>query len=452
MSSRLEKMNPDTSKPDERRKMTDSELIYGWIENGESTLLRGPSGIGKTQRIRAMYPDVIELKLTNSMFPEKVVGSTNIQTGEEIPPNYAKQVILESATDEEREDIEKNIQELYKIADEIFERSKVSDEKIVILLDELLNVNPNIQSLVYTLVLNRFVEVGKGIKLPKNVVVVATGNPKEYSKAANDLAKPLEKRFDHILDMQPKVGEWLIEFAIPKKLHPAVISFILTNYEQNSCSEKIEDMSYFYEEDKDEYTDEVKDRKNDPRSWEAISRIVKNFEENLKAGKYTGMNVEDIFLRTIGTKLGKVWTQNFFDFYNILTLSPEDVVKGYESEDGFSKDDLPQTDAEKFIYATQLLTADETQVELCRRFISKYCSKDYVELFDRYWAGNNIDRLEMINKMNDNKNGDKKRKSFGFRNFSEFVQNGIKGFTDVGEEYNGHRLQLEKGEDKDVRE
>ena len=53
MRSRLQKMNPDTSKPDEVRKMTDTELIHSWIENGESLLLRGPSGIGKTQRNRS---------------------------------------------------------------------------------------------------------------------------------------------------------------------------------------------------------------------------------------------------------------------------------------------------------------------------------------------------------------------------------------------------------------
>ena len=82
------------------------------------------------------------------------------------------------------------------------------------LLDELLNVKPAVQSLVYTLVLNKFVETGKGLKLPANTVIVATGNQKKYSSVAEDLAEPLEKRFDHILDMEPKVNEWLYEYAI----------------------------------------------------------------------------------------------------------------------------------------------------------------------------------------------------------------------------------------------
>ena len=32
--------------------MTDTEIIHNWIEVGESVLLRGPSGIGKTERIK----------------------------------------------------------------------------------------------------------------------------------------------------------------------------------------------------------------------------------------------------------------------------------------------------------------------------------------------------------------------------------------------------------------
>ena len=164
------------------------------------------------------------------MFPEKVVGSMNLQTGQNIPPDFAKQAILACATDEEAKLISENVQNLYDLADEIYERSKNSDEKIVILLDELLNVKPAVQSLVYTLVLNRLVETGKGLKLPKNTVVVATGNQKKYSNVAEDLAEPLEKRFDHIFDMQPKVGEWISEYAIPNKIHPSVIGYILSKY------------------------------------------------------------------------------------------------------------------------------------------------------------------------------------------------------------------------------
>ena len=192
--SRLQKLNPDKTKEASRARMTDTEIIQNWIESGESVLLRGPSGIGKTERIKSLYPDLIYIKLTNNMFPEKVVGSVNLQTGQSIPPDFAKTAILQEATEEERKMVEENLQSIFDIADTIYERSKTSDKKVVIMLDELLNVKPAVQSLVYTLVLNRMVEIGKGLKLPDNVVVVATGNQKKYSVVAEDLAEPLEKK------------------------------------------------------------------------------------------------------------------------------------------------------------------------------------------------------------------------------------------------------------------
>ena len=92
--TRLERLNPDRTKPEDRSKMTDTEIIQNWIDEGESVLLRGPSGIGKTDRIKSLYPDLIYMKLTNNMFPEKVVGSVNLQTGESIPPDFAKTAIM----------------------------------------------------------------------------------------------------------------------------------------------------------------------------------------------------------------------------------------------------------------------------------------------------------------------------------------------------------------------
>lgn len=145
--SRLQKLNPDKTKPAERAKMTDTEIIHNWIEAGESVLLRGPSGIGKTERIKSLYPDLIYMKLTNNMFPEKVVGSVNLQTGQSIPPDFAKTAIMQEATEEERKMVEENIQSIFDIADTVYERSKDSDKKVVIMLDELLNVKPAVQSI-----------------------------------------------------------------------------------------------------------------------------------------------------------------------------------------------------------------------------------------------------------------------------------------------------------------
>ena len=433
--SRLQKLNPDQTKTANRTRMTDTEIIQNWIEAGESVLLRGPSGIGKTERIKTLYPNLIYMKLTNNMFPEKVVGSVNLQTGQSIPPDFAKTAIMQEATEEERKLVEENIQNIYDVADTVYERSKESDKKVVIMLDELLNVKPAVQSLVYTLVLNRMVEIGKGLKLPDNVVVVATGNQKKYSVVAEDLAEPLEKRFDHILDMEPKVGEWITEYAIPQKIHPSVIGYMLSKYNNSGKSEDIQDIGYFYEEPDvgEEHLDRngCKGRTNDPRGWTSISNTLYNFERNLEQGKYEGKDVEDIIQRSISSKLREEWAAEFFDFYNLPTLTPEEVTKGMG--EGYTQADLPRDISERFAYMTALITADETQVEACREFIRKYCDPEYLEIYDIYWAGNDERRQEKISELQEMTS-----LLHTSKGTKSFAQDGASRYTDIGQMYSSY--------------
>ena len=396
--TRLEKLNPDQTPARERRRMTDTEMIKSWIDSGQSVLLRGPSGIGKTERIKKLYPDLIYIKLTNNMFPEKVVGSMNLQTGQAIPPDFAKQAFLSCATDEEKKLIQENVQNLYDLSETIYERSKTSEGKVVIMLDELLNVKPAVQSLVYTLVLNKLVETGKGLKLPANTVVVATGNQKKYSQVAEDLAEPLEKRFDHILDMQPKVGEWIYEYAIPEKLHPSVIGYIFSKYQENRHSEKIERMGYFYEEPEvgEDNLDQngCRGRTNDPRGWSSISNTLYAFEEDLKNGKFVGKDVEKLLKVSLNSKLRDEWAEEFFDYYNHPTITVEEVV-----EQRYSQVELPRDINEKFATMAGLLDASNEQVGACREFIKRYCSPEYLAVYDIYWAGNDEKRMEKISEL-----------------------------------------------------
>lgn len=433
--SRLQKLNPDKTKQASRVRMTDTEIIQNWIEAGESVLLRGPSGIGKTERIKSLYPDLIYMKLTNNMFPEKVVGSVNLQTGQSIPPDFAKTAIMQEATEEERAMVEENLQNLFAIADTVYERSKESDKKVVIMLDELLNVKPAVQSLVYTLVLNKMVEIGKGLKLPDNVVVVATGNQKKYSSVAEDLAEPLEKRFDHILDMEPKVGEWITEYAIPHKIHPAVIGYMLSKYNSSGKSEAIQDIGYFYEEPDvgEQHLDAngCKGRTNDPRGWTSISNTLYNFERNLEAGRYKGKDVEDIIQRSIESKLRMEWASEFFDFYNLPTLTPEEVTQGIGK--GYTQAELPRDISERFAYMTALITADEKQVEACREFIRKHCDPEYLSIYDIYWAGNDERKMERIAELQE-----QALSLHTGMEAEQFAQDGLSAYTGIGQMYSSY--------------
>lgn len=447
--SRLQKLNPDKTKQRERVRMTDTEIIQNWIEAGESVLLRGPSGIGKTERIKSLYPDLIYMKLTNNMFPEKVVGSVNLQTGQSIPPDFAKTAIMQEATEEERKMVEENIQSIFDIADTVYERSKESDKKVVIMLDELLNVKPAVQSLVYTLVLNRMVEIGKGLKLPDNVVVVATGNQKKYSSVAEDLAEPLEKRFDHILDMEPKVGEWITEYAILHKIHPTVIGYMLSKYNNSGKSEALQDIGYFYEEPEvgEQHLDAngCKGRTNDPRGWTSISNTLYNFERNLEAGRYEGKNVEDIIQRSIESKLRMEWASEFFDFYNLPTLTPEEIVQGLGK--GYTQADLPRDISERLAYMTALITADESQVEACRDFVRKHCDPEYLSIYDIYWAGNDEKKMERIEELQE--------QALSLHTGIEaeqYAQDGLEAYKGIGQMYSGYLGRDTKevrGEDDD---
>ena len=60
------------------------------------------------------------------------------------------------------------------------------------------------------------------------------------------------------------------------------------------------------------------------------------------------------------------WASEFFDFYNLPTLTPEEVTQGMGK--GYTQADLPRDISERFAYMTALITADEKQVEACRDF------------------------------------------------------------------------------------
>ena len=441
--TRLEKLNPDETPEEARREETQSELIRGWIEAGESVLLLGPSGVGKTERIKTMFPNYINLKLTNDMFPEKVVGSVNLQTGDLIPPDFAKTLIMEAATEEERNRVKTTIDEIFAVADEIHERTKDSKEKVVILLDELLNVKPAIQGLVYTLVLERLVEMGRGLKLPGNVVLVGTGNPKKYSSVSQGLAVPLGKRFEHIKTIEPRVGEWLTEYAIPNKLHPSVIGYILYKYSMTGKSEDREDIKYFYEEVQDDRTEEKgneedKFKTNEPRQWTMISQILYRLEETIRAGKLKGIDVEAKLRAEIESRMQSEWAAEFIDFYNMPTLTPEEIV-----ENEYSEVDLPRNTNERFAYMTTLLTADESQVEACREFIRKYCDPEYLAVYDIYWAGNDERRIEKIVEIQE------KLSLHRGEEASEYEEEGIRAGEEIAKGYKKHLETTERTTKKD---
>ena len=227
----------------------------------------------------------------------------------------------------------------------------------------------------------------------------------------------------------------ITEYAVPQKIHPAVIGYMLSKYNSTGKSEDIQDIGYFYEEPEvgEEHLDRngCKGRTNDPRGWTSISNTLYNFERNLEQGKYEGKDVEDIIQRSIGTKLREEWAAEFFDFYNLPTLTPEEVVKGMG--EGYTQADLPRDISERFAYMTALITADEKQVEACREFIRKYCDPEYLEVYDIYWAGNDERRQEKISELQE-----MTLALHTSKEIKSFAQDGASRYTDIGQMYSAY--------------
>lgn len=172
-----------------------------------------------------------------------------------------------------------------------------------------------------------------------------------------------------------------------------------------------------------------KGRTNDPRGWTSVSNTLYNFERNLQEGEYVGKNVEDIMKKSIGTKLREEWSADFFDFYNLPTLTPEEVVAGIGK--GYTKEDIPRDINERFAFMTALITADESQVKSCRKFIRKYCDPEYLQVYDIYWAGNDEKKMEKISELQEEKENLYKKEEM-----EQFAEDGVKGYSAIGRLYN----------------
>lgn len=394
--TRLQKLAPKKFQSDFKTgKMSVTDELKMLIDIGAPVLLRGASGIGKTQRVRDLCEEygynLVYLRLFRNMLPELIMGSTDVAKGKSIPPIYARLIFETWATEEEKKIMRDDPQKLFELAPIISERAKTSDKKAVLLLDELLNVDSRIQSLVFSLVLDKFLECGSGIKFPDNMVVVATGNPKMFSQSAEELSSPLQKRFSAIIDVEPNVQEWIFEYAIPRELHPKVIGFILSKYEQNRLKMKTlnkgldENLSYFIEgPDVGENNPTIYDdagRTNDPRNWEHISNWLYHFEKEYSNGAFDSEDIEINFKNMLLRMLRPEWAVAFADFYNNEPITVEEII-----DDTYSTNDLPITISEKVACTMSLLSVDIENVEKVRNFIREKCSPEFLEIFDLIWT------------------------------------------------------------------
>lgn len=322
------------------------EQIKFYIQTGKSFMLHGPSGVGKTRRIEEADPEFVSIVLRNGILPEEVIGKTiypnndKTKAGTWVPPAW------------------------YVDLCEKCEREP--DKQHVLFIDEITNVKPSEQSLVFHLVLNNSIGPNVG-KLPNNVVVVAAGNSKEESEAAYNMPEPLFRRFDGHIELRPDVQLWLEWGSEPSdkgadrlKVHPLVSAFVGAYGKQ-----------VFYSP----YDSEEPPKfAIDPRGWEQVSDIIYDNK---------GLIAKEL----IENKVGKEIAATFVAFAQTPPLMVEDVI-----EHNYDYNDIPSQFDAKYALALSLRSANVEEIKQVREFIAKELGAEILSMFDLVWVGDDNEK------------------------------------------------------------
>lgn len=326
--------------------MSVNEQIKFYIEKGKSFMLHGPSGVGKSRRIEEIDPEFVSIVLRNGILPEEVIGKTiyfnndKTTSGTWVPPAWYI---------------------------DLCEKCKREPNKNhVLFIDEITNVKPSEQSLVFHLVLNNSIGPNIG-KLPPNVVVAAAGNSKEESESAYNMPEPLFRRFDGHIELRPNIYSWL-EWGSQQsskgedrlKIHPLISNFV------GAYNKKVFYSPYDSEEPP-KYA-------IDPRGWEQVSDII-----------YDNKGV--IAKELIENKVGKEIATALLAFAQTPRLMIEDIL-----DKNYSYEDIPTNFDAQYALALSLRSAQIDQIKEVREFIGKELSREILAMFDVLWVGEDNER------------------------------------------------------------
>ena len=328
------------------------EQIKFYIEKRKSFMLHGPSGVGKTRRIEEADPEFVSIVLRNGILPEEVIGKTlylsddKTKAGKWVAPAWYKELCEKCARE--------------------------PNKNHVLFIDEITNVKPSEQSLVFHLVLNHSIGPNIG-KLPDNVVVVAAGNSMEESESAYNMPEPLFRRFDAHIYLKPEIKQWLEWGSEPSgkdgrtKIHPLVANFVAT------FGKKVFYSPYDSEEPPKHALD--------PRAWEQISDIIYDNDGYISA-------------ELIANKTGKDIAMSFVDFAKTEPITVEDVV-----EDNFDIGEIPMNFDAKFALAMSLRNANFEQIVKVREFVGKYLGNEILATFDSIWVEKSDEKAIFLQKL-----------------------------------------------------
>ena len=312
--------------------MSLEEQLNFYIRAGKSVMLHGPSGVGKSRRVQDVDPNCVMIQLRDGILPEEIIGKTYFD-GEDVhwiePTWYTR---------------------IKKICE------AEPDKNHVLFIDELTNVKPYEQSLVYHIVLEHSIDGNQG-RLPKNCVVIAAGNSPEESEAAYNMPEPLFRRFSGHITLTPNVRsfvEWGSELKNGRpRIHPLVSAFV------SGFSDKV-----FYSK----YDREgVNEYALDPRGWEQVSNLIYDNDQVLQ-------------YELLANKMGQENAKAFLSFARRVFITPEEMVSGR-----YTASDIPQNRDSQHALVCTLRNVPPEDRAAARSFVSKNFEDRELVVLESLW-------------------------------------------------------------------
>ena len=330
---------------------SDEDIIKGALKSNVAIFLHGKPGCGKSDRVKQLDPDFIELNLSH-LDPELLDGLAGEKDGKEV---HIKPPWLE----------------------ELEEKCKDEPDKIHILfLEELTNASHVMQSKAYGIALDK--KVAGRWKLPENARVVAAGNELEDSLVANEMAEPLYDRFAHV-NIETTKENWL-EWAVTPESHYSRLDYV----KEDAKRPKIHPAIYGYISLKGDevlrtpYNKEHPQPHADPRRWKMASDML-----------YASNNPS-----TLKAIVGEDLTRDFIAFCQTPTISIEDVLKGKYTEDEIKEMDIGM----KLATISGLVAVDTENMPKIREFAKKL-GPEMCKKFEIQWTHGDEDRLEQLQEL-----------------------------------------------------
>ena len=330
-----------TYKVEKEENVTD--MLRTNVEDGLSTMLWGPSGVGKSSRVFEVDPTATLLILKNGMLPEEVIGGKepNGTPGQIYPPHW------------------------YRVLCEKCEREP--DRQHILFIDEFTNVTDTIKNLVWEIIGNRLVNGHEEWPLPENCSIVVAGNrPEESSAVRIDsnggvMPAPLHNRLDSMIEIQFDIDEWQ-KWALETDyktghlhIHPVVYAFCVANA----------DKVMFTEYDSENVTAPFLT----PRKWETLSKAIYKAQE--RSGENTLIS-EARIKSIIGDN---EISDAFIEHYYRIPIDMEKIENGEYDESDFPT-------VEDKLYALGIVIAnyegDEIAIE---DFINECLGEEYYAIY-----------------------------------------------------------------------